>query len=348
MATVETSGAALSKLPDELVLEITEHLALSSLVNLSLVNKRLHRVALQNLYATFPGNKLACFLRTITLPPPAGRAQLAMRVKSVKWDCDVGLVPPLLTGTQEPSISASDKWAIARAYQQLVLATPPEDQASLDSRFASHIRGSLNNHYWALEFLLMFVPNVEELDVHSTWQWDDHKYWFIHTAANPERFKRLKSIKIGGPMRRENVMPLLTMPSLKNLELDEVIVMRRNADDTFPWEQPNHLVLDNASSGIERLTMNYSWLPTASLVSILNVFKGLKYFRYEHVQNDLSESPEEYIPIHYAILATALLRHKSTLEDFCFKIYTGLPDEWRNLDLDKLVEMAATEPADSA
>jgi hypothetical protein len=345
MATVESLSATLSKLPDELILEITEHLAFSSLLDLSLVNWRFRRVTLPKIYARFSGNKPAQFLRTIALPLPAGRPELARRVKSVKWECDPDVVSPDGFGTGESEISTPDRWAIARAFQQLVLATPPEGQASLDSHFARHIRGPLYMHHWALDFFLMFVPNVEEVDVYSAWQWDDHKYWFTHIAANAGRFKQLKSIVLGGPMRIENIIPLLTMPSLKNLELDEVIIMRQNADDAFPWEQPDRLVLEDASSGIEWLTMNYSWLPTASIVYILNLIEGLKYFRYEHQQNDLSVSPEESIPVEYASLVTALLRHTSTLEDVCFKIYTGPLDEWQLLDLDKLVENAAAEDA---
>jgi hypothetical protein len=348
MATVGTLSATLSELPDELILEITEHLAISSafdLLELSLVNWRFRRVTLPKIYAEFSGEYPTHFLRTIALPPPAGRSELAMRVKRVRWDCDPPIVSPYGSGNEVSDISASDRWAITRAHQQLVLATPPEGQPSLDSQFARLVRGPLYMHHWALDFFLMFLANVEEVDVYSTWQWDDHKYWFTHVAANAERFKHLKSIMLGGPMRIENIMPLLTMPSLKDLRLDEVIVMRRNADDVFSWEQPDRLILENASSGIEKLTMKYSYLPTASIVSILDLIKGLKYFGYEHEQNDLSIDPEDTIPIDYASLVNALLRHTSTLEDVCFKIYIAPPNEWQQLDLDKLVENAAAEDA---
>jgi hypothetical protein len=103
-----------------------------------------------------------------------------------------------------------------------VLNAPPEDQASLDSRFASHLNEKLSKHNWTLEFLLMFVPNVEELIVLNTNQWDIDIYWYTNIAANPERFQRLKSMSINGPMRMENIISLLTMPALKDLKLEQV------------------------------------------------------------------------------------------------------------------------------
>jgi hypothetical protein len=47
------------------------------------------------------------------------------------------------------------------------------------------VNGKLSKHNWALEFLLMFVPNVEELIVLNTNRWDIDIYWFANIAANP-------------------------------------------------------------------------------------------------------------------------------------------------------------------
>jgi hypothetical protein len=116
-----------------------------------------------------------------------------------------------------------------------VLNAPPEDQASLDSRFASHVNGKLSKHNWALEFLLLFVPNVEELIVLNTNQWNIDIYWFTNIAANPERFQGLQSISINGPVRMENIIPLLTMPALKDLKLEQVFAMRLRVNITYPW-----------------------------------------------------------------------------------------------------------------
>jgi hypothetical protein len=336
MATTADSRATLDMLPDELIVAVVEHLALPSLLNLNLVNRRLHRVTLENVYAMFDGPNMACFLRTITLPPPNGRPDLAERVKNVTWELNPHPEESLQSFNSPPiNISASERWAITRAYQQFVLV-PVEAQVPLDSRFARHVGGTLEVDHWALEFFLMFVPNVEELKVQGVWLWDDHTYWFTNVAANPTRFNRLKSIELLGPMRMENIIPLLEMPSLKHLILDEVIVMRQNPEETFQWEQSDRRVLEEASSGLEKLTMRKSHIPVTALVPILNALKGLKEFKYEHVFHHMSH-PMEEIPIDYIVLATVLSRHIATLKNFSFFVH----DPWEQdyyLSLDDVMK----------
>jgi hypothetical protein len=104
------------------------------------------------------------------------------------------------------------------------------------------LNGKLSKHNWALKFLLMVVPNVEELIELNTNQWDIDIYWFTNFAANPERFQRLKSIAINGPMRMENIISLLTMPALKDLKLEQVCAMRLRVNITYPWERPGHSI----------------------------------------------------------------------------------------------------------
>jgi hypothetical protein len=339
MATMADSRAALDMLPDELIVAIVEHLAPPSLLDLNLVNRRLHNLTLENVYAAFSGPNTACFLRTITLPPPNGRPDLAERVKMVTWELDPDPDDSLQTFNSPPiSISSSDRWAVTRAYQQLVLV-PVETQVPLESRFASHVRGIFEVDHWALEFFLMFVPNVEELKVQGAWLWDDHAYWFTNVAANRTRFSRLRSIELWGPLRIENIIPLLSMPSLKNLELKEVIVMRQNTEETFQWEQPDRRVLEDASSGLENLIMKKSHVPTTSLVSILNALKGLKEFEYEHVLNSLSH-PMEEIPIDHTILATALSKHTTTLKRFSFFVCDPWEQDY-HLSLDDVMKYGA-------
>jgi hypothetical protein len=101
-------------------------------------------------------------------------------------------------------------------------------------------------------------------------------YWFTNIAANPERFQRLKSISISGPMRMENIIPLLTMPALKDLKLEQVFAMRLRVNITYPWERPGHRILEDASCGLEKLAIINSCVSTASLVTVLNACKGLQ------------------------------------------------------------------------
>jgi hypothetical protein len=84
MATVADSSITLDKLPDELILEIKDYLTFPSLGHVVFVSKQLHAIALLNFYSWFPGYNLSRFLRSITLPPPAGRA---IGVKTANWHC---------------------------------------------------------------------------------------------------------------------------------------------------------------------------------------------------------------------------------------------------------------------
>jgi hypothetical protein len=261
-------------------------------------------------------------------------------VKTVNWHCGPSAsaapagYPWGELDALDLDISASDRWAIGRAYQQLVLNAPPEDQASLDSRFASHVNGKLSKHNWALEFLLLFVPNVEELIVLNTNQWNIDIYWFTNIAANPERFQGLQSISINGPVRMENIIPLLTMPALKDLKLEQVFAMRLRADITYPWERPGHRILEDASCGLEKLAIVNSCVSTASVVTVLNACKGHKSFAYEHIEwaRELVDSDDSAIDYHS--LAPALLRHQATLEDFSFGISGSYEWEEQNVSLD--------------
>jgi hypothetical protein len=180
----------------------------------------------------------------------------------------------------------------------------------------------------------MFVPNVEELIELNTNQWDIDIYWFTNIAANPERFQRLKSIAINGPMRMENITPLLTMPALKDLKMEQVFAMRLRVNITYPWERPGHRILEDASCRLEKLAIINSCVSTASLGTVLNACKGLKSFAFEHIEwaSELVDSDD--IVIDYHSLAPALLRHQATLEDFSFGISGSYEWEKYNMILD--------------
>jgi hypothetical protein len=78
------------------------------------------------------------------------------------------------------------------------------------------------------------------------------------------------------------------------------------------WDRFNRLVLQEASSGIEKLVLPLSDMYTNSLVPVLFTVRELKNFTYEHS----FPSGLGHI-IDYAKLATALSKHGSTLETIC-------------------------------
>ena len=92
-------------------------------------------------------------------------------------------------------------------------------------------------HWWYLEFFLFFTPKAENFFVDAVWQWDDHSYCFESLVANPSPFENLRSITIRGSLRLENIVPLLTLPSLRIMDLTEAINTRQEPGRTFQWTE---------------------------------------------------------------------------------------------------------------
>jgi hypothetical protein len=146
-------------------------------------------------------------------------------------------------------------------------------------------------HWWYLEFFLFFTPRVEKLLVYDVWQWDDHSYWFESLAANPTLFENLKSVTLHGPLRLQNIVPLLTLPSIRNMELSQVINMRREPGRTFPWTDGRDDYLEKRlahGSSLERLILRESDILFSSAIEFFKSLRKLKNLTYEHVPNDLT------------------------------------------------------------
>lgn len=182
----------------------------------------------------------------------------------------------------------------------------------MDSRFADSF---IPVGHWYLEFFLSFVPNVEDVEIHDAWHWNHQTRWFTHLAVNTERFKCLKTVVIHGPMRLTNIMPLLTIPTLRSLELDLVMDLNFSRRRQPPWQvalemygvTPNSLTL-------EHLAIKRSYISTEHLCSLLDSIKGLKSFVYEHKRHKLSSYPRELrLTVAYPRLGEALARHSNTL-----------------------------------
>jgi hypothetical protein len=312
MATVVTSKPTFETLPNELLFTILTDVSLPSLINLNYVNRHFRNLTLEYIYTTFSGQGAACFLRTIA--PSTNLSGLSHRVKNVIW-------PLCMPAEPRKRISKSDSSAIAQAYRRLTLASP-EDFDNLVTRFETlmdgHSRNLSEDNHWYLEFFLLFLPNVETLKVHDAWNWDDHTYWFTNIAANATRFSRLANITIHGPLRIENIIPLFDLPSLRDLELWQVAIMRQAEGETFPWDQPHRRIPREASSSLERLALRESYIDTDLLLPILAGTRALQSFTYEHRISDLNYPEYQSRIVDYANLATAFSKHGSTLESLRF------------------------------
>jgi hypothetical protein len=310
MATLLDSKATLDTLPTELALAILNYIPLSSLHSLNLVNWHFHMLTLGHVYATFPGHKALQFLRTIALSPSIERSNLAKRVKNIVWTQNY------LESCKE-EISKSDTLAIIQTYRELALTSPNRGQGDLDAMLPTLISDrsrAVQVEHWFFDFFLLFMPNVEWLEVHDAWLWDDHTYWFTNVAANATQFTRLKTIIIHGPLRIENIIPLLAMPSLRDLELWKVAILRQALGEVFPWDQPDRHILEEASSGLKRLALRQSYIDSDLLLPLLSAIRALESFTYEHQYVNLNYPSNQTRVVDFPSLAAALSKHGSTLE----------------------------------
>lgn len=273
---MSTTQSNLDQLPEELLLEILTHIDHHpTLLALSKTSTRLHRLTLPRLYHSFPGRNSELFLRTISHSPA-----FAAHTKTAVWHQE--------RKTRVPLIDVLEKQHIITRLNEL--AVP--HGIDLAAQYAKYGK---NDDYWWFEVLLLFLPNLEHVYVCDSWLWDDHHYWFksLSPFFNPLSVSTLKSARLDGPMRIENIVPLLTIDTLRSLELTQVIVMRTERDRGFQWEEwPLDRVLTARSSWLEHLCLRESYIEPETLAPIMQGIKALRSFTYEHVRNDLTDESE--------------------------------------------------------
>jgi hypothetical protein len=290
-------------LPEELLVTILDHLDapsnLQALYNLSLTNHLLHRLTIPLLYHRFPGHKSELFLRTVSHYP-----ELGCRVKEAVWHQERKTVP---------RIDIIEKTHIVRRLNQLAVPQQGTDLAEQFAKFGKH------DDYWYMEVLLLFMPQLEELEIRDSWLWDDHHYWFksLSPFFNPLCDSRLKKATLHGPLRIENMVPLLTIPTLRTLELTQVVVMRREGYRVFQWSiWPVDRLLAEKASNLETLTLKESYIDLEFLVPIIRGIKALQSFTYEHIPNDLADDAAQVgrpDSINADSLASCLALQRSSL-----------------------------------
>lgn len=270
---MSTTQSNLDQLPEELLLEILTHIDHHpTLLALSKTSTRLHRLALPYLYHSYPGRNSELFLRTISHLPA-----FAAHTKSAVWQQE--------RKTHLPLIDVLEKQHILTRLNEL--AVP--HGIDLAAQYAKYGK---NDNYWWFEVLLLFLPNLEHVYVCDSWQWDDHHYWFksLSPFFNPLSVSNLKSARLVGPMRIENIVPLLTIDTLRTLELTKATIMRREGDPVFQWDTwPVDGVLPARSSRLEHLCLRESYVAPEVLAPIMQGIKALRFFAYEHVPNDLAD-----------------------------------------------------------
>lgn len=187
--------------------------------------------------------------------------------------------------------------------------------------------------YVFLEFLLLFMARLNELEVCRAAHWDDQAKWFTNLAENAAHFSHLETIRIHGPLRIENIIPLLAGPALRTLELVKVNCQRsRQVDDAFAAPNPTFVELlmgpgNERSSGIETLYFSDSWLEPRQVGAVLWRIRGLKSLIYKHgILDEMgSEPPAPFPRDTYRIFQLMLIPHSATLTHLRFHTQDPLP-----------------------
>ena len=319
----------LDTLPAELIVDILSYIDYSdtaTLHALCLTSRRFYELSVERLYARVPGRNPVRFLERIALPPRSGNLFLADCVKEIVWR----------HGTRE------HRQALRRFVQRIGLkkklrsSLDYDAYVGCDTKLIDDIRSlpaAVDYHWWLLKFFMLFVPNVERIEIHDAWQWEDHIYWFDNLENESMRLSNLKSITIYGPLRLDNVLPLLKLPALRTLELVQVLDMRRNPDEFYPWNIPEngkyHLhppQLVGDGSPIEHLILRDCDSDMRGLVHMMRVIKALKSFTQEHRPDQLSERYSHHPSYRWLRQCLAFQRDSLEYLRLRFTACMGAPD----------------------
>ncbi|KAG9189372.1 hypothetical protein G6011_06240 [Alternaria panax] len=291
-------GPNLGTLPDELILLVLDQLGTDDYLTLRdfyATSSRYRRLTKDRLYQRFPGCAPEQFLHTIALSPSDERHEFVNHVKEVVWYQNYWDRP-----SRRRRLPLGDRHAIANKLRSSgAILDTTELSTDLSGRFIG-FSSEFEIHWWYLEFFLFFTPKVENITVHDAWQWDDHSYWFKSLAANPFHFANLQSVTVLGPLRLRNIVPLLTLPSIRTLDLTQAVDMREEPGRTFSWAHGGEDYVDRRlanGSSLEILVIRESDLRIPHAVEIFDKLNKVKRFTYEHVYHELSCYPESRLSI---------------------------------------------------
>jgi len=295
--------ANLDSLPDELLLDIINHLP-SGFSALNLTCRRFHHLTTPYLYSTY----LFCdvdaspFLRTI-----AATEGLASYVKTINWN-----------NSHEDIQRAHKSLGVnITAYHELlqILGRLNKPYAKALVRELTYARSEDDDK--VLNAILGLATNVETLYVAETSRWNHHTYWIpVFLSHTPQPFAHLRSAKLGGPLRIENVAALLVLPSMRTLELSQVLDLPRKLAQSFQWDDGDgflsfEALLQRHRSNVEHFHIEKSHIELESLIPALGAFKRLKSFTYEHQESCLPSS-RQHVP-GWGHLFSQLSLHSDTL-----------------------------------
>lgn len=307
----------IDSLPDELILEIFSYLPetrqshTDSLWDLALVTQRFHSLTIAKLYNFFTTDSCRpiSFLKTLSSAP-----HLAKHVKHVDWNQWHGSV-----NHESYNISSVTTLTIAAKLQ--TARTAPRE--ALAQRFLDLETESIRQTDVLLCVLLSFVANIETLNISGVFNWSDSSYWLRPIADDWQSFGNLKKVTVDGPLRMENIHPVLAIPSLRTLRISYVTLHRDRLEPnvTFEWEVDSEIdeKLFDQGSSIEVFSAHDCMTGTFGVLNALKAFHALKSLDLEA----FDEGPEA---VTVDVIMIAILRQSNSLETLRLGLGTRVTD----------------------
>jgi hypothetical protein len=282
--TLPTAKASLNNIPEELVVGIFNLLRgdSSTFYNISLVNRRCRRIALEPLYSTFSSEDI---LRDAGTYVSAGRAfvrsivsdgDLAQKVQSLTWVYNVNTVVQGVFQKYRPD--KKERIAFQLYLNQLRLG---HEAASMWMDKLYDARREVNQ----LAIALLRSPNLQELAIYddSTFpKYSEYDLEWMHVLTHAAcgfspKFEQLRNISInvrGAHFRVWAISDILLLPSLRKFSLSGAV--ESGPLDASLWHCPN------SASGVEDLALAQCFFDSRVVAKFLSSCKAIKEFAYSY------------------------------------------------------------------
>jgi hypothetical protein len=327
-AAPSTTTGSFDTIPEELVVDIFNLLRgdSASFFNISLVNKRCRRIALEPLYSKFSSQKI---LLHAGFHVSAGRAfvrsivncvDLAQKVQSLTWAYNVNIATEDRDKTLHKYLPDEKEEIALRSY--LSRLQLPEYQRSMWMNKLQYAHREVNQ----LAITMLRCPNLRELEVNDETTYPTYQahdlVWLqlLKDAAGgtpkglSPMFEHLRSIDIstkGSPFRLATLSCVLRLPSLRRFLLSGAV-------ESSPVPAPGWDCPDSAS-GVEDLVLHQCFFDSRVVSKLLSSCKAIKHFEYSYDSADWeplssSISASTWAQHSWNIIRAGLEKHQNTLE----------------------------------
>ena len=317
-----TTKSGLDNIPEELVVDIFNLLRGDSATfyNISLVNRRCRRIALEPLYSTFISEDI---LHDTSTCISAGRAfvrsivsdgDLAQKVQSLTWAYNVSTV--VRGGLRKYRPDKKEQIAFRSYVNQLRLGHEATSMW-MEKLYEGH--REVNQ----LAIALLRSPNLQELVVYddSTFpRYSRYDLEWMHvlthaTCGFSPKFEQLRSISInvkGAHFRFWAISDILQLPSLRRFSLSGAV--ESGPLDASLWYCPD------SASGIEDLVLSQCFFDSKVVAKFLSSCKAIKKFEYSY--DSAHWEPLSFGNVNantwaqhsWTTVRAALEKHRDTLE----------------------------------